>query len=195
MFFNKNIILLLLGQGFSGAVVSLLTFSSALAGKWLLSANIDSHTNLESRVAMNCHSLDFATFPISATLIGAFLAIIISSNLMQNFGQKRIFLYACLIGAIGALIAIFALFYINFWVFCLGTFLLGFFSATNQFYRFLATQALRINSKNSANKATAFVVGGGIIGAILGPNLANMGANMLNTLFICSFMFVFLFVC
>ena len=36
MFLNKNIILLLLGQGFSGAVVSLLTFSSGLAGKWLL---------------------------------------------------------------------------------------------------------------------------------------------------------------
>jgi len=114
MFLNKNIILLLLGQGFSGAVVSLLTFSSALAGKWLLGANIDSNVALESNATRHCHSLDFATFPISSTLIGAFLAIIISSNAMQHFGQKRVFLCVCFIGAFGSLLTVFALFYMNF---------------------------------------------------------------------------------
>ena len=42
--FNTNILLLLLAQGISGAVVSLLTFCSALASKYLLDDSLDSIT-------------------------------------------------------------------------------------------------------------------------------------------------------
>ncbi|WP_258058160.1 hypothetical protein [Campylobacter hyointestinalis] len=71
MFLNKNIILLLLGQGFSGAVVSLLTFSSGLAGKWLL----DGILYAKAPSCLHCYNSSFATLPISATLCGAFIAV------------------------------------------------------------------------------------------------------------------------
>ena len=132
MFLNKNIILLLLGQGFSGAVVSLLTFSSGLAGKWLLDGI------LYAKACLHCYNSSFASLPISATLCGAFIAVFFSSNLMQKFGRKKVFLYASLIGCLGAGFAMFSLVSGLFYLFCFATFLLGFFTALNQFYRFLA---------------------------------------------------------
>lgn len=69
MFLNKNIILLLLGQGFNGTVVSLLTFSSGLAGKWLLD------DILYAKACLHCYNSSFVSLPISATLCGAFIAV------------------------------------------------------------------------------------------------------------------------
>lgn len=187
MFLNKNIVLLLLGQGFSGAVVSLLTFSSGLAGKWLLDGV------LYSKAPSCAHCLSsFATLPISATLCGAFIAVFFSSNLMQKFGRKKVFLWACLLGGLGGILAIFALLNGLFYLFCLATFLLGFFTALNQFYRFLASEALNLATQNDKNRATAFVVAGGIIGGVLGPNLANIGLKMFETPFVGSFLFALL---
>ncbi len=186
MFLNKNIILLLLGQGISGSVVSLLTFSSALAGKYLLDGT---HSN----TMIGCshgHSSNFATMPISATLCGTFISVFYSSKLMLKFGRKNIFLWASLFGIIGAILAIASLLNGLFWLFCAATFLIGVFTALNQFYRFLATEA--VSTKKDQNKATAIVVSGGIIGGILGPNLANIGSSLFNAPFVGSFIFVFL---
>lgn len=74
MIFNKNIILLFLAQGISTAVVSLLTFSSALTSKYLLN-----------------HTHNLSTLSVSTILCGAFLAILFSSSLMQKFGRKKVF--------------------------------------------------------------------------------------------------------
>ncbi|WP_231723675.1 MFS transporter [Campylobacter iguaniorum] len=188
IFLNKNIILLLLGQGFSGAVVSLLTFSSGLAGKWLLDGVLYS----KAPSCPNCYSSSFATFPISATLCGAFIAVLFSSNLMQKFGKKKVFLWASLIGALGAIFAIFSLINGLFYLFCFATFLLGFFTALNQFYRFLASEALSLATQNDKNRATALIVAGGIMGGVLGPNLANIGTMMFEAPFAGSFLFALL---
>ncbi len=94
---------------------------------------------------------------------------------MQKFGRKKVFLYASLIGCLGAGFAMFSLVSGLFYLFCFATFLLGFFTALNQFYRFLANEALNLATQNDKNRATAFVVAGGIMGGILGPNLANIG--------------------
>ncbi|EAK0826901.1 hypothetical protein A0W86_04785 [Campylobacter fetus] len=69
-----------------------------------------------------------------------------------------------------------------FYLFCFATFLLGFFTALNQFYRFLASEALNLATQNDKNRATVFVVAGGIMGGILGPNLANIGTLIFDTL-------------
>ncbi|WP_233710523.1 MFS transporter [Helicobacter salomonis] len=170
--FNQNILFLFLGQGFSGAVVSLLTFSSALAGQWLLG-----HTTL-------------ATLPISTTLCGAFVAVCFSASIFQKYGRKRVFLGASLLGGVGAGLAIMALWTKSFPLFCLATFLLGFFTALNQFYRFLAIEAIDATHQNTQNRATALVVSGGILGGILGPHLGNVGIHLFSVPFVGSFGFV-----
>ncbi|WP_235852155.1 MFS transporter [Helicobacter mehlei] len=168
--FNKNIFLLLLGQALSGSVVSLLTFSSALAGQWLLG-----HTTL-------------ATLPVTTTLIGAFVAVCFSASIFQKYGRKRAFLGASLLGVVGASLGIVALLDQSFMLFCLATFLLGFFIALNQFYRFLAIEAIDTTWQN--NGATALVVSGGILGGILGPHLGNVGVSLFSVPFVGSFGFV-----
>ncbi len=168
--FNKNIFLLLLGQALSGSVVSLLTFSSALAGQWLLG-----HTTL-------------ATLPVTTTLIGAFVAVCFLASIFQKYGRKRAFLGASLLGVVGASLGIVALLDQSFMLFCLATFLLGFFIALNQFYRFLAIEAIDTTWQN--NRATALVVSGGILGGILGPYLGNVGVSLFSVPFVGSFGFV-----
>ncbi|WP_104732806.1 MFS transporter [Helicobacter salomonis] len=170
--FNQNILFLFLGQGFSGAVVSLLTFSSALAGQWLLG-----HTTL-------------ATLPISTTLCGAFVAVLFAASIFQRWGRKRAFVGASLLGVMGGSLAIIALFAKSFLLFCLATFLLGFFTALNQFYRFLAIEAIDATHQNTQNRATALVVSGGVLGGILGPHLGNVGIHLFSVPFVGSFGFV-----
>lgn len=70
--------------------------------------------------------------------------------------------------------------------------MLGFFTALNQFYRFLASEALNLATQNDKNRATAFVVAGGIMGGILGSNLANIGTLIFDTPFVGSFLFAHL---
>lgn len=187
MILNKNIILLFLAQGISGAVVSLLTFSSALTSKHLLNCH-----SVSNQILNHTHSSNLATLSVSTTLCGAFLAVLFSSSLIQKFGHKKVFLVACFLGMLGSCLAVFSLMLTNFILFCVATFLLGFFTALNGFYRFLAAQVLAFSTQDTKNKATAFILSGGILGAILGPNLANTGANSFNTPFVGSFCFAFL---
>lgn len=66
-----------------------------------------------------------------------------------------------LLGGVGGALAVVALFVKSFMLFCLAIFLLGFFSALNQFYRFLAVEAMNSFDQNAQNRATALVVSGG----------------------------------
>ncbi|GEM_PF-5147547 len=151
-----------LAQGVNGAVVSLLTFSTIISAEQIL-----------------CHSVNFASLPITFTLVGSFLAILFHAKIAQKIGRKWLFCAACVAGMVGALVAAFALFHSLFSLFCVGTFLLGVFTSLNLYYRFLA--------KNSA-----FVIGGGVIGAVLGPNLAFLGSEIFSVKFVGSFGFAFL---
>ncbi|WP_236845999.1 hypothetical protein [Campylobacter devanensis] len=47
----------------------MLTFSSRLAGKWLLD------DILYAKACLHCYNSSFASLPISATLCGAFIAV------------------------------------------------------------------------------------------------------------------------
>ncbi|WP_104753230.1 MFS transporter [Helicobacter salomonis] len=168
---NQNIFLLLLEQGLSGAVASLSNFSSALVLAWLL-----------GRITL-------ATLPISATLCGAFVAVLFSASIFQRWGRKRAFVGASLLGVVGGGLAIIALFAKSFLLFCLATFLMGFFTALNQFYRFLAIEAINFSYQNTQNRATALVVSGGVLGGILGPHLGNVGIHLFSVPFVGSFVF------
>ncbi|WP_104761118.1 MFS transporter [Helicobacter cetorum] len=181
MHFNKNIFLLFLSQGFNGAVISLLTFSSPLAGKWFVE-QLNKHAG--------AFVLNLSTLAVSLTLCGAFIAVFFSSNIIYKLGRKKAFLWSALVGVCGALLAILALFQGSFWLFCLATFLLGFFTALNGFYRFLVNEALKNANQNHAYKASALIVGGGILGGVLGPNLAHFGLHLMPTPFVGSFIFV-----
>lgn len=184
---TRNILLLMLGQGLSGSLVSLLTLATPLCAQNLIASSQALSQNL-------------VTLPVSATVLGAFLMVYNASVFMAKWGRKKAFIFASTLGMFASILAMIAIILHSFWLFCIATLLLGGFSAFNQYYRFAASEAFldsRINDIHAKNKATALVIGGGILGAILGPFLASFGANFFITppfdvAFFGSFFFAFL---
>ncbi|UAY97308.1 MFS transporter [Dickeya dadantii] len=154
----RNIILLFIGQGLTGSIVSLLTLTSTLAGKSL------------SPVP------SLATLPVTATVCGSTLMVYFVSSLMSQYGRRTAFLIGGLIGLIGSVLAAIALYYRSFTLFTLSTLILGGATVFNQYYRFAAAEVSDNDARNK--KATSLVIGSGVIGGFLGPFIAGHGIMM-----------------
>lgn len=109
------------------------------------------------------------TLPVACQFIGLMLATIPASLIMQRIGRRNGFLLGNSIGLGGALLCLGALQLAAFPLFCAGTFLLGIGIGFGMLYRFAAVEVCR---KGQESRAISMVMLGGIIAAVLGPNLA-----------------------
>ena len=82
-----------------------------------------------------------ATLPVSAVILGNALMTVPASFYMRRFGRRAGFMTAACIGITGMLIGAAAIYYASFWSFVCGTFLVGFYNAFCQYYRFAAADA------------------------------------------------------
>ncbi|MBM3559979.1 MAG: MFS transporter, partial [Alphaproteobacteria bacterium] len=89
--------------------------------------------------------------------------------LMRRFGRKAIFVAFSLLGALGTLGATGAIVWHEFWVFVVATLAFGAFNAAGQHLRFAAAE---VASDAFRAVAISLVVGGGVIGAFAGPEIA-----------------------
>src|SRR5690554_1039409 len=89
--------------------------------------------------------------------------------LMGWLGRKLGFFVGNLVGVAGALLALWALSVSSFWLFCVSTALLGMAIGVGQQYRFAAVEA---SPADKSAQAIGLVMGGGVLAAFLGPNLA-----------------------
>jgi MFS family permease len=110
-----------------------------------------------------------ATLPATFYIIGAAASTIPSSLLMKRIGRRRGFLAGCLFGIVGAAIATFGIYTSSFWTLCAGTLVLGTYNAFGQYYRFAAADAAHADFKA---KAISYVLAGGLVGGIIGPELS-----------------------
>ncbi|GGC05055.1 MFS transporter [Marinobacterium zhoushanense] len=113
--------------------------------------------------------LGLATLPAALQFLGLMSATLPAAHLMRWFGRKVGFLTGNLIGVSGAVLSALALAQEAFVLFCIGTFLLGLAIGVGQQYRFAAIEGC---SPAQHPRAIGLVMGGGVIAAILGPNLA-----------------------
>lgn len=113
--------------------------------------------------------LGLATLPVALQFLGLMSATLPAAHLMRWFGRKLGFLTGNLIGVGGAVLAALALSLGHFPLFCLSTLLLGMGIGVGQQYRFAAIEHC---APAQHPKAIGLVVGGGVLAAILGPNLA-----------------------
>lgn len=109
------------------------------------------------------------TLPVALQFLGLMGVTLPAALLMRWLGRKTGFFIGNLIGVGGALLAYTALAGENFALFCLSTFLLGMAIGVGQQYRFAAVEACKPDQNA---RAIALVMGGGVLAAILGPNLA-----------------------
>ncbi|MCK4206198.1 MFS transporter [Brucella pituitosa] len=108
------------------------------------------------------------TLPVSLFSLGLALGTLPAAFIMRAFGRRNGYLLGAGFGMTAGLIAAFGIFTSSFIIFCLGTFIAGFYAAYVQSYRFAATDAATDALKA---RAISWVMVGGLIAAIIGPQL------------------------
>ncbi|MDP3622070.1 MAG: MFS transporter [Polynucleobacter sp.] len=111
-----------------------------------------------------------ATLPVMGYVVGSALSTTLVARTQKHLGRKRSFQIGLLVACASALLCAFAVMNRNFWLLNFSTVVAGFYNANAQLYRFTAAELAGPTAKE---KAVSWVLAGGVIGAVLGPNLAN----------------------
>ncbi|MCO5155287.1 MAG: MFS transporter [Aquamicrobium sp.] len=109
-----------------------------------------------------------ATLPVSLYNLGLALGTIPAAMIMKRMGRRTGYLLGASIGVVSGLVATLGIVGATFLVFCLGTFVAGFYGAYVQSYRFAAADAATGALKA---KAISWVMIGGLAAAVIGPQL------------------------
>ncbi|MFA0327399.1 MFS transporter [Vibrio splendidus] len=116
-------------------------------------------------------SVSMITLPVALQFLGLMTATIPASLISGKLGRKRGFSIGNVVGITGASLATYALSQQNFYLFCFATFLLGIGIGFGTLYRFAA---IEVCDENARHRAISISMAGGVLAAVLGPNLAIM---------------------
>lgn len=108
------------------------------------------------------------TLPVSLFNLGLAMGTLPAAYIMRTIGRKHGYLLGAGFGISSGLIAAFGISSTSFFIFCLGTFIAGFYAAYVQSYRFAAADGVEGPLKS---KAISWVMIGGLIAAIIGPQV------------------------
>lgn len=111
-----------------------------------------------------------ATLPLAMQFLATMLVTIPASFVMKRHGRRMGFLLGTMLGITGAMLLAVAIYQHSFWLFVLGASLIGMFNGFGVYYRFAAVDAADDDYKS---RAISYVMAGGVIAALVGPNLAN----------------------
>jgi MFS family permease len=111
-----------------------------------------------------------ATLPVMGYVVGGALSTGLVARSQARWGRQRSFQLGLAVAFFSALMCAAALALGSFWLLVLATLVAGYYSANGQLYRFAAGE---LASPAFREKAVSLVLAGGLIGAVLGPNLAN----------------------
>ncbi|MDP4299079.1 MFS transporter [Leptothrix discophora] len=111
-----------------------------------------------------------ATLPIAAYVAGGALATPLVARHQRAWGRQRTFQLGLLVGMGAAALAAWAAWIGSFWLLSTATLINGYFNANASLYRFAAAELVEPSYKE---KAISWVLAAGIIGAVVGPNLAS----------------------
>jgi MFS family permease len=126
-----------------------------------------------------------ATLPVMGYVVGAACSTSLVAKSQNHFGRKISFQLGLLVATLSALLCAYAAFSKNFWLLVLGTFIAGYYSANGQLYRFAAAELTEVSQRD---KAVSWVLAGGILGAVIGPNLASWTRNLFETAFLGAYL-------
>ncbi len=150
---RKNVAVLVAAQAILGAQMPMIFTFGGLAGQSLA-------TNA-------C----FATLPISMIVLGSMLTATPLSAFMQRFGRRAGFVVGALGGALGAGISAYGLLQSSFALLVFGSLFTGIYMSAQGFFRFAAADRA---SDAFRPKAISYVMAGGLLAAVIGPQLGAM---------------------
>lgn len=116
-----------------------------------------------------------ATVPLGAQQLAVVLTTIPASLLMKRIGRRAGFSIGAGFGILGTGVATFAVFEGSFPLFCLGALLNGVYSGFGQYYRFAAVDGA---GEAWRPKAISYVMAGGLLAALVGPELAKLTKDL-----------------
>jgi MFS family permease len=121
-----------------------------------------------------------ATLPVMGYVVGGALSTGIVARTQTRYGRQASFQIGLLVALLSALLCAYAAWSRNFWLLVAATVVAGYYSANGQLYRFAAAE---LAAPAYREKAVSLVLAGGLIGAIIGPNLAKYTKTVLATPF------------
>lgn len=154
---KRNVAVLVAAQGILGAQLPMNLVVGGLAGGMLASNPC------------------LATLPISLIVFGSMTTAPWISPLMQRRGRRFGFVIGAIGGAIGAAVSAYGLYVDSFAAFLLGSYLTGIYLSAQGFYRFAATDTASVTFRP---KAISYVMAGGLLSALVGPQLNKLVSDV-----------------
>ncbi|HET7524692.1 MAG TPA: MFS transporter [Burkholderiaceae bacterium] len=111
-----------------------------------------------------------ATLPLTAYVGGGALAAPLVARHHRAWGRRRTFQAGLLMAIVSAALCAWAATVHSFALLLVATALAGYYNANAQLYRFAATELVATAHKE---RAISWVLAGGILGGVIGPNLAS----------------------
>ena len=164
---RRNVIVLIIAQATLGCQMPMMFVVGGLAGN-MLSTN-------------PC----LATLPISLIVFGSMMTAPWLSALMQRRGRRIGLIVGACGGALGASIAAIGLLNASFGLLLVGSLFSGIYMSAQGFYRFTVADSA---SDESRPKAISYVMAGGLLSAIFGPQLNNLLQGTTSTQFLGSYL-------
>lgn len=153
---KRNVAVLVMAQAVLGSQMPMIFVVGGLAGQSLAS------------------NICFATLPISLIVLGSMLSATPLSWAMQRWGRRSGFVIGTAGGALGAAIGAYGLYLGSFPVYLLGSLFTGMYMSAQGFYRFAAADTA---SDAFRPRAISYVLAGGLISAVIGPQLVKLTAE------------------
>ncbi|MDP2074089.1 MFS transporter [Hydrogenophaga sp.] len=122
-----------------------------------------------------------ATLPVMGYVVGGALSTPLVARTQSAFGRKVSFQIGLLVALGSALLCAWAVTTHNFWLLVTATVIAGYYSANGQLYRFAAAE---LSAPAFREKAISLVLAGGLVGAVLGPNLASRTRTLFEVPFV-----------
>ena len=166
---RRNVLVLILAQAVMGSQMPMIFILGGLAGQSLA-------TNI-------C----FATLPITMIVLGSMLTSPFLSTIMQRYGRKTGFFIGAFGGALGAMVGSIGLYASSFGIFLFGSLLTGIYMSAQGFYRFAAIDNA---SEAFRPKAISYVLAGGLLAAIIGPQLVKVTAHAMAVPYLATYLTV-----
>lgn len=148
---RRTAVVLAAAQAIVGSAAPIAISVGGLAGHYLLGAD-----------------KSLATAPVTGFTVGVALGAIPAALILKRLGLRLGFMTGTVMTASGGLIATLALFAQSFWLFAAGLALIGVGNAFVQQFRFAAAESAPVAFKA---RAISFVLAGGVLTAIIGPQI------------------------
>lgn len=166
---RRNVMVLIAAQAVLGSQMPMIFIVGGLAGQSLAS------------------NICFATLPITLIVMGSMLAASPMAAIMQKFGRKAGFFIGATAGATGGAVGAYGLYTASFPILLTGSLITGIYMSAHGFYRFAAAD---MASDRFRPKAISFVLAGGLISAIVGPQLVKLTAQAMVIPFLGTYLMV-----